>query len=183
MNDKVKRRVEEIQASDVFKRAKEIQASMVGSAKSCFDESELGHLRAVIGLTVEFHDYLEHGSVEMARGIGQMPYVGLTPEEFQKDLQSANTDPSNKYDLEYSCQSILPGVDFFCSLNSAYSKLDGATSSKIEWDMISSRESFKANFASMYNQFTQEANFENKCRLLLDLYKLQIVFAGIYYDD
>jgi hypothetical protein len=35
----------------------------------------------------------------------------------------------------------------------------------------------------MYNQFTQEANFENKCRLLLDLYKLQILFAGIYYDD
>jgi len=53
MNDKVTRRVEEIQASDVFKRVNEIQASMVESAKSYFDDSELGHLRAVIRLTLE----------------------------------------------------------------------------------------------------------------------------------
>jgi hypothetical protein len=183
MNDDTARRVKEAQSSEVFKRVKEIQASMVESAKSSFDDSELGPLRAVIRLTAEFHDYLEHGSVEMARGIRQLPYLGLTSEEFQKDLQSASTDPFNKYDLGYACHSILPGVDSFCSLNSAYSKLDGATSSRIEWDMISSRESFKATFVSMFNTFTEEVNFGNKCRLLLDLFKLQIVFAGISYDD
>ena len=156
---------------------------MVESAKTSFDDSELGHLRAVIRLTVEFHEYLEHGRVDMARGMLQLPYVGLTSEEFQNDLQSASSDPCNKYDLGYACRSILPGVDSFCSLNSAYSKRDGATSSRIEWDMISSRESFKATFVSMFNNFAEEVNFESKCRLLLDLFKLQIVFAGISYDD
>ena len=43
----------------------EVQASMVESAKSCFNDAELGDLRAVIRLTVEFHHYLEHGSTEM----------------------------------------------------------------------------------------------------------------------
>ena len=47
--------------------------------------------------------------------------------------------------------------------------------------MISSMESFKSQFVSMFNQFTNETNFENKCRLLLDLFKLQIVFAGVSY--
>jgi hypothetical protein len=183
MNDDIARRVKEAQSSEVFKRVKEIQASMVESAKSSFDDSELGPLRAVIRITVEFHDYLEHGSVDMARGMLQLPYVGLTSEKFQTDLQNASADPSNKYDLGYICHSILPAVDSFCNLNSVYSKQDRATSSRVEWDMISSRESFKAAFVSMYNTFTEEVNFENKCRLLLDLFKLQIVFAGISYDD
>ena len=168
MNNDIKKRVKEIQSSDAFKRVKEIQASMVESAQSCFNEAELGHLRAVIRLTVEFHDYLEHGSVEMARGIQQLPYVGALSAEFRKDLQSASADPFNKYDLNYVCESILPGVDSFWSLNSAYSKLDGATGSRIEWNMVSSEESFKTNFVSMFNQFTEEVNFENKCRLLLE---------------
>jgi hypothetical protein len=179
MNDDIARRVKEIQSSEVFKRVKEIQSSMVEPAKSSFDDSELGHLHALIRLTVEFHGYLEHGSVEMAQGMRQLPYVGLTSEEFKKDLQSAGTDPFNKYDLGYTCQSILPGVDSFCSVSSAYSKRDGAVSSRIEWHMISSRELFKATFVSMFNKFTEEGNFESKCRLLLDLFKLQIVFAGI----
>jgi hypothetical protein len=33
-----------------------------------------------------------------------------------------------------------------------------------------------------FNKFTLEKNFEKKCRLLLDLFKLQIVFAGVFYD-
>jgi hypothetical protein len=47
--------------------------------------------------------------------------------------------------------------------------------------MISSRESFKTQFVSMFKEFTEEVNFENKCRLLLDLFKLQIIFVGISY--
>jgi hypothetical protein len=56
MNDDITRRVKAIQASELTKRVKEIQASMVESAKSCFDDTQLGYLRAVIRLTVEFHD-------------------------------------------------------------------------------------------------------------------------------
>ena len=37
-------------------------------------------------------------------------------------------------------------------------------------------------FKSTFQTFELEENFEEKCRLLLDLFKLQIVFAGISYD-
>jgi hypothetical protein len=182
MSDDIEKQVKEYRASDVFKRVKELQASMVESAKSSFDDTELGHLRAVIRLTVEFHDYLEHGSVEIARGIQRQPYVKLTPAEFRDNLQSASDDPRNKYDLVYACESILSGVDSFWNLNTAYRRLEGATDSKVGWGMISSRESFKTPFVSMFSRFTGEVNFENKCRLLLDLFKLQIAFAGISYN-
>lgn len=178
MNDDITKRVQEIQASDIVKRVKELQAPMVESAEPHFDESKLGHLRTVIRLTVEFHDYLEHGSVEIATSILNGPHA-----KYVRDAQSASTDPFNKYDLDYACESIRSGVDSFCTLNASYKMLDGATRSKVDWGMISSEESFKANFVSMFNEFTEEVNFENKCRLLLDLFKLQIVFAGISYDD
>jgi hypothetical protein len=183
MNDNVTKRVEEIQASGVFKRVKEIQSSMAESAKSSFDESELGHLRCLIRLAVEFKDYLEHGSVEIARGMQQLPYVGHTSAEFRKDVQSASTDPFNKYDLGYVCESILSGVDSFWDLSTAYRRSVGATDSKADWGMISSKEVFKIQFILMFNEFTEEANFKSKCRLLLDLFKLQMVFAGISYTD
>jgi hypothetical protein len=66
--------------NDIANRVKEIQTAMVESAKSCFDDSELGHLRTVIRLTVEFRHYLEHGSVEMARGLqgGLTQTISLT---------------------------------------------------------------------------------------------------------
>ena len=45
MDDDSKKRVEEIPSSEVVKRVKKLQASMPESAKSCFDELELGHRR------------------------------------------------------------------------------------------------------------------------------------------
>lgn len=162
---------------DVTNRVKEIQTSMVESAQSRPDESELGHLRVVIRLTVEFHDYLENGSVDIATSVLNGPLAKYAP-----DARGASTDPFNKYDLDYACESIRSGVDSFCRLSASYRLLEGATNSRVEWGMISSRESFKMQFVSMFNKFTGEANFESKCRLLLDLFKLQIVFAGISYN-
>lgn len=167
--------------SNTVKRVKEIQASMIESAKSCFDDAQLGHLRAVIRLTVEFHDYLEHGSVDVALGVQQLPYVELTSAEFREDLRSASTDPFNKYDLEYACESILSGVDSFRNLDPTYKSSEGATASKVEWGIFSSRESFKTQFVVMFKEFTEELNFEKKCLLLLDLFKLQIIFVGFSY--
>lgn len=150
---------------------------MVEAAPSRFDESELGHLRAVIRLTVEFHDYLEHGSVDIATGILHGPLA-----KYVAEARGASTDPFNKYDLDYACESIRSGVDSFCSLSATYRMLDGATDSNVGWGLISSREAFKTQFVSMFGKFTEEVNFEKKCRLLLDLFKLQIVFAGISYN-
>src|SRR6202023_4146269 len=62
-------------SDDIQKRVREIQTSMVDSAQSHFDESELGHLRCLIRLAVEFEDYMEHGSVEIATSILDGPYA------------------------------------------------------------------------------------------------------------
>jgi len=43
-------------------------------------------------------------------------------------------------------------------------------------------QSLRDRFLSLYREFVAETKFENKCRLLLDLFKLQIVFAGAFYD-
>jgi hypothetical protein len=167
---------------DIVKRVKEIQASMVGSAKSCFEDLELNHLRALIRLTVEFYDWLESGSVDIAAAIQQGPFFSKLSAEFREDVRNASADPFNKYDVAYACASILSGIDSFVRISQTYKILEGATASKVKWDMISSRESFKTQYVSMFNEFTEEANFENKCRLLLDLFKLQIIFVGISYD-
>lgn len=164
--------------NDVVNRVREIQTSMVESAQSRLDELELGHLRAVIRLTVEFHDYLENGSVDIATTVLHGPLA-----KYVTNAQSASTDPFNKYDLQFACRSIRSGVDSFCNLSASYRVLVGAVDSRVDWGMISSRESFKTKFVAMFNNFAEEVNFESKCRLLLDLFKLQIVFAGISYDD
>jgi hypothetical protein len=164
--------------NDVTNRVKEIQASMMESAQSRLDESKLGDLRVVIRLTVEFRDYLENGSVDIATSVLHGPLA-----KYVTNAQSASTDPFNKYDLQFACESIRSGVDSFCNLSAGYRVLVGAVGSRVEWGIISSRESFKTQFVSMFNTFAEEGNFESKCRLLLDLFKLQIVFAGISYDD
>ena len=161
---------------DLITRVKEIQSSMVESAKGRFDESELGHLRCLIRLAVEFHDYLQHGSVDLATRIQNGPLAKYVP-----DAQSASVDPFNKYDLDFACGSIRSGVDSFCVLSNTCRVMDSAPGSRVEWGIISSRESFEKHFISMFKQFAAEVNFESKCRLLLDLFKLQIVFAGISY--
>ena len=155
----------------------EIQTTMIESAKSCFDDSELGHLRAVIRLTMEFHHYLEYGSVDMASGLRAGPTAS-----YFADLETASKNPFNKYDMNSTCKSIRSGVDSFCALNASYRLLVGATSSHVRWGAVSSWDSFRLEFDSMFARFTKEVNFEDKCRLLLDLFKLQIIFAGISYD-
>jgi hypothetical protein len=163
--------------NEVINRVREIQASMLESARPHFDKSELDDLRVVIRLTVEFHDYLENGSVDIAMGLLNGPLA-----KYVTDARSASTDPFNKYDLQFACDSVRSGVKCFFSLSERYHRLGGSVGSRVEWGMISSRESFKASFVSMFREFSAEANFENKCRLLLDLFKLQIIFVGVCYD-
>jgi len=177
-----RRRSEELYAPEVFQRVKEIQASMVKPAESYLDEAELGHLRCLIRLAVEFQHYLDQGSVLMAKGILRVPLIGALPAEFRQELQHASANPFNKYDLGYVCESILSGISSFWKLMAAYKSLDKTTNSGVAWDTVSTRESLKAQFISTFVKFTEEANFENKYRLLLDLFKLQMVFAGVLYD-
>ena len=129
-----------------------IQASMLEDA-SHFLDSELEHLGIVIRLTVEF---------------------------FYR-LQKVDIDSVDAESLRYWGGSIFPNVGSFCSLCQAYRTTEGETRSKLPQRIIS-RAALKEEFIAMYREFAGETNFEKRCRLLLDLFKLQIIFAGMTYD-
>jgi hypothetical protein len=83
--------------------------------------------------------------------------------------------------LEYISESIFAGLDSFMSVAQGYRILVGAEKSRVEWDQISVA-TLKQRFARSFDDFAKENVFERKCRLLLDLFKLQIVFAGVAYE-
>ncbi len=155
------------ESSDLIKK---IQTSMVESAKTTFEDPELDCLRGLIRLTVEFYVYLHHGN------------SGLRdPVEHYQHRADGGGQSSDLDELKYRIGSIFSGIESFCRVNAAYSVLVGATSSKVEWD-VTSMASLNNKFVSMFDDFNREENFEYKCRLLLDLFKLQIVFAGVFYN-
>ena len=129
-----------------------IQASMVESA-SHFLDSESDALRIVIRLTVEFFHCLQ-----------------------RVDINSADS-----IDVRYMAESVFCGVDWFRFLCQAYGTTVGATRSLLP-QRVTSRAALKDDFIAMYREFAEETNFERRCRLLLDLFKLQIIFAGMTYD-
>jgi hypothetical protein len=82
--------------------------------------------------------------------------------------------------VTYVSESIFYGIESYCSLTRAYSVLIGATDSKIEWSAVSS-SSIGGLFTSTFDAFDRESSFERKCRLLLDLFKIQIIWAAMSY--
>ncbi len=144
---------------EIIELVRKVQSSMVADASSTFSESELDNLRVVIRLTIEFFDFIESA-----------------------DIDSFNAyDRRIAFDLSYSIESIFSGIDSYGSLTNSYQVLVDATRSKVNWENISI-SSLKEQFITKYHNFMEETNFENKCRLLLDLFKIQIVFAGMLYD-
>ena len=129
-----------------------VQASMLEEA-SHFMDSELDDLRCVIRLTVEFFHI----------------------------LQRVDIDSVNDHSLRYWGESVFSGMDSFTGLCSAYRTTAGETRSKLP-QRVTSRAALKEEFTTMYREFAGETNFERRCRLLLDLFKLQIIFVGMTYD-
>lgn len=81
----------------------------------------------------------------------------------------------------YVSDSILWGAEWYQRLTHTYRILEGSTESRIDWSRVSG-PSLKEHYVSMFRDFDREILFETKCRLLLDLFKLQIFFAAVSYD-
>ena len=134
-----------------------IQLDMEKSARPGFDEKDIEHLGVLIRVTVEFHDYLTSAS----------PWPQFPDDPF--------------HDMTYMIDKILFNIDSFRIVLRTYGVLVGSTKSRIDWSAVG-MQSLRDRFLSLYPEFVAETKFENKCRLLLDLFKLQIVFAGAFYD-
>ncbi len=131
-----------------------IQASMIEAAGPCFLETEFEDLRVVIRLTVEFYYLLQ--TEDMA---------ALDPDE-----------------RTYLGESVFGGVNSFASVSSACRAMDVPGKSALDWSLTSSLGSFMEQFISKYQEFSVETDLERRCRLLLDLFKMQIVFTGMSYE-
>jgi hypothetical protein len=141
----------------LIEQVRVIQDSMVEFGREHLPEAKLEHLRVLIRLTIEFHYYLQ-----------------------SRDIYSAGEpiDPSDQKEVNYRCDSILGGMESFLYFSGSYHLM--STSMMTAWDQMSI-ETLKGRFASIYEQFSVESDFERRCGLLLDLFKLQIVFVGLSY--
>lgn len=88
---------------------------------------------------------------------------------------------AHSFCLSYVGESVFSGIDSYCIVTRAYRMPRGAKESQIEWNSLSLPE-LKTRYACMFKAFEEVNAFETKCRLLLDLYKVLIVFAGLTYD-
>lgn len=126
---------------------------MADSKESSFLESENAAVFELIKVTVEFWHY----------------------------LLSANIDSPDDDALRYACESTFAAVDEFCLISSAYRMQPGARRSSRLVEIPSSL-TVKNLYISTYRQLSLETTFEGKCRLLLELFKMQMIFAGLRYE-
>lgn len=139
--------------NDFAQTVKSIYDSMAEFAKPGFDEEDLRCLHSVISLIMEFNLYLE----------------------------TANLAAFDKDNANYMCESIFSGIESFITLNNSYKILAGSISSELAGDFVPVHL-LKEHFTRIYKEFLSERIFENKCRLMLDMFKLEIVFAGLVFD-
>lgn len=132
-----------------------IQSEMEKSARPGFDDKDIQNLRILVRVTFEFHEFLSSCGTRSSDDVFE--------------------------DMLYTIDKILIHVDSFRSVLRSYGILQGATRSRIDWSAVRV-ESAKDVFSSLFPELLVEASFEKKCRVLLDLFKLQIVFAGANYD-
>jgi hypothetical protein len=126
---------------------------MSEAAPTYFGDDELDHLQCVVRLTVEyFHD------LKATAG------TTVSPDE-----------------LNYRAESVFSGLDSFFAVNTMYGILTGAIrKSGLEWLAIS-KTALEEQFIELYRAFLGETDFVRRCRVLLDLFKLQLVISGITY--
>jgi|ERR1035437_1433014 hypothetical protein len=140
-------------SDDLRQQVVALQHSVCQSAKPWLSEPELNDLRGLIRLTVEFHDW----------------------------LQSTDIDIWHRPEVQYIAESTVSGIDSFYNVAAAYRALVGAGMSRVQWDTMS-LQSLREQFLPIFDEIVREGHFEPRCRAILDLFKIQIVIAGVLYE-
>lgn len=140
-------------SNDQMQRVRQILESMEESARPGFDDEHIQHLRILVRLAVQFYDYL---------------------------TLTADSDDAFR-DLNYVLDSLFFNIESFRVVTRTYGILVGASRSTVDWSAIGV-SSLKEQFISLYDSFVSQINFETKCRLLLDLIRLYIIYAGAFYE-
>lgn len=138
---------------ELQQHAFEIAESIRGRSEGLFSSNESTDLYMLVLRTVEFHAWLSG--------------------EYQPMQNSSST--------KYVAESILYAVSAFCSIIGAYGVIVGSRGSLLV-DSPRDIASLKDKFVPMYADFLQETHLATQLRLILDMFKLQLIFAALSYD-
>jgi len=89
-------------------------------------------------------------------------------------------DMNGQSEVRFLGESVFSGIESLCSLAMTYRTMAGDTANPLARSLTSA-EKVKKEFLSLYQDFSVDTNFDNRFRLLLNLFRLQIVFAGLTY--
>jgi len=98
--------------------------------------------------------------------------------EFHDYLHGFGSRP--ELEPRHTCEAVFGGVESFTMVMRGYKGSFGPKSSSLERTV--SLPLLKAQFLPLFDGFIAEQSFERRCGLLLDLFRLQIVFAGMMYE-
>ena len=82
--------------------------------------------------------------------------------------------------IQYVCDSVSSGVEWFQAVTCALRSLTGPRGVTRSDRIL--MESLEQEFGAKYGEFLAESDFVLRCGLLLELFKLQLVFVGVSYD-
>jgi hypothetical protein len=133
-----------------------LERIVLDDAQSWCTDSGIESFSVVIRLVAEFKEYLER----------------TVAAEIESD------EPL------YVCGSVFSGLDSFDSSAHAYRVLRDVEPSGVQWGdpALSRFETLRSRYFEMYQELIGGAPLQHAGRLLLDLFKLQVIWAGTQYS-
>ena len=152
---------------DLRNHIEAIYAPMAEGALPAFSDDDLEALHALIMFTLEFEDYLRRGRPSL-KAICDLFATIFDPAVPMPAAEACAMD-------DVSC-STFSAIDSFRKVSCSYNGLIGTIKSELVWSEVTV-PSLKKLFLQIFPAFAGEPDFHKKCRLLLDLFKIQIVIA------
>jgi hypothetical protein len=139
-------------SSELAERVHDIQVPMLQEAESVLRPEGVQGLRCLIRLAVEF-----------------------------ESLLIADPMALDEESLAYECDSIFAGVDSFVATRNEVEVECGRQTPHAAQQFLASFSDVKSDFQAKYLRFLAETDFGTRCRLVLDLFRVQLVFAATMY--
>jgi hypothetical protein len=130
-----------------------LQIAMAGAAADTFDEEERARLRCLIRIVVEFASYVI-------------------------DKDDGYEDWSAELKVRFHAGSTFSAIQALDLVTSAYVVRSDALPSEIS---VENSTHLNDQYRRLYDRFLAEDSFDRKCRLLLDLFKLQLAILALSY--
>jgi hypothetical protein len=110
--------------------------------------------------------------------VGDLRGLIRLTEKFNANACRRDASTFDRRDVEYWCRSIYGGIDSFLSVRDCCRSISDSDLST--WEKMTALELMET-FTAKYQVFHNETAFERRLVILLDLFKLQILWAAMEY--